>query len=64
MKKTYIIPAMEAMKVAQCLPIAGSDGDLTKNGDNYTGGLKNQNATGAGLVKDNSYDVWDDDWSK
>lgn len=64
MKKTYIIPAILATEVAQCLPIASSNGDLSKSGQNYTGGLKNEEAQSDGLVKDNSYDVWSDDWSK
>ena len=56
MKKTYIIPAMQTVKVAQNLPIAGSLG--TSGATFY-----DDNATGAAMTKQNNYSVWDDDWS-
>jgi hypothetical protein len=50
---------MTAVQVAQCLPIAGSDPQVTVN---------TQGSVEAGSieVKGNTqdYDVWDDDWSK
>ena len=64
MKKIYQIPTITVVFTAQSLPIATSDGSLQKTGDNYTGSLKNENASGAGLVKDaQDYNVWNDDWS-
>lgn len=59
MKKTYIIPEMTAVQVAQCLPIAGSDPQVTVN-------TQGSVEAGDAEVKGNSqsYDVWDDDWSK
>ena len=65
MKKTYIIPAMDAAQLSQCLPIATS-GNLTPQQDGtITGKLGDGTASGTGLVKgDETYDVWSDDWSK
>jgi hypothetical protein len=60
MKKTYMIPQMLIVRVAQTLPLMGS-GDLQLVGDNYTGELGTSEATSAGLSK--SYSVWGDDWS-
>ena len=58
MKKQYIIPAMQTVKVAQNLPIATS-GSLSTSGATFY----DANATGAAMTKQNNYSVWDDDWS-
>ena len=63
MKKTYIIPEVEIHAICVESLIAES---LNVNQTGDTAGLKDKTATegAAGLVKDNSYDVWSDDWSK
>lgn len=58
MKKSYIIPTLQIVKIEQTQPIAGS---LTTSGATFY----DENATGEALVKGNvhHYDVWEDDWS-
>ena len=55
MKKKYINPTMETVKVAQSLPIAISDPQVSIN----KGGSV---SAGSVDVKQNNYSVWDDDW--
>ena len=59
MKKSYIIPTLQIVKIEQTLPIAGS---LTSAGATFY----DEDATGAALVKGRTqhYDVWEDDWSE
>ena len=58
MKKSYIIPTLQIVKIEQTQPIAGS---LTTDGATFY----DDDATGAALVKGRTqhYDVWEDDWS-
>ena len=64
MKKTYQIPTMTVTSVEVQNIIANSPLSVTKDGD--TAGLNDTKATAGtdAMVKDNSYDVWSDDWSK
>ena len=57
MKKKYINPTMETVKVAQSLPIATSDPKVSIN----KGGSV---SAGSVDVKQNNYSVWDDDWNQ
>ena len=59
MKKSYIIPTLQIVKIEQTQPIAGS---LSTSGATFY----DDNATGAALVKGRTphYDVWEDDWSE
>ena len=61
MKKTYMIPQVLIVHVAQTLPLMGSAG-LQYDGENYTGELGTTNATSEGLSK--SYSVWSNDWNE
>ena len=63
MKKIYTCPRIEAVQLTTVERIF-SGSDLHADGDNLTGSVYNTNATGAGLVKGQNYDVWGDDWSK
>ena len=60
MKKLYIIPTLQIVKIEQTQPIAGS-GELTTSGATFY----DDDATGEALVKGRTqhYDVWEDDWS-
>ena len=60
MKKAYITPEALTVRLAAILPLASS-GDLTKNGNTYTGGLIDKDATDDALVK-GSTNLWDDIW--
>lgn len=59
MKKSYIIPTLQIVKIEQTQPIAGS---LNTSGATFY----DEDATGAALVKGRTqhYDVWEDDWSE
>lgn len=59
MKKSYIIPTLQIVKIEQTQPIAGS---LTTSGATFY----DDDATGEALVKGRTqhYDVWEDDWSE
>lgn len=59
MKKSYIIPTLQIVKIEQTQPIAGS---LTTYGATFY----DDEATGEALVKGRTqhYDVWEDDWSE
>lgn len=61
MKKSYIIPTLQIVKIEQTQPIAGS-GSLTTSGATFY----DDDATGEALVKGRTqhYDVWEDDWSE
>jgi hypothetical protein len=58
MKKTYIIPQVLIVRVAQTLPLMGSN-PLDTNGATFI----DADATGAAMTKQNNYSVWGDDWS-
>ena len=65
MKKSYIIPTLQIVKIEQTLPIAGSgSGELTTSGATFY----EEDATGAALVKGHNGRTgsvdWDDDWSE
>ena len=59
MKKTYIIPSVQTIRVAQSLPIAASE---------FTMGIDRNSSVNAADVdvkgSTPSYNVWDDDWSE
>ena len=57
MKKNYIAPVMNLMHISQELPIAASDPVVSINREVSVGAANVE-------VKENSYSVWDDDWSK
>ena len=63
MKRTYIIPALQAAYIAEELPIAQSN-------EVNNSGIVNLNPTtmdrgdGSDAVKRNDYNVWNDDWSQ
>ena len=59
MKKSYIIPTLQIVKIEQTQPIAGS---FSTSGATFY----NDDATGEALVKGRTqhYDVWEDDWSE
>lgn len=61
MKKSYIIPTLQIVKIEQTQPIAGS-GSLNTSGATFY----DDDATGEALVKGRTqhYDVWEDDWSE
>jgi hypothetical protein len=65
MKKTYIIPELNITKLAVENMIAQSiTGTQGADGIGVGGSSSGANVT-AGNVKDNeSYNVWDDDWSR
>ena len=62
MKKSYIIPTLQIVKIEQTRPIAGSG--LTTSGATFY----EEDATGAALVKGHNGRTgsvdWDDDWSE
>ena len=63
MKKTYISPELHVAYLAEELPIAQSNrvngSSVSLNPNTMVG------ADGSDAVKrDNTYDVWDDDWSR
>ena len=62
MKKTYIKPKALVCKINTELVIAGSEDIKSNNGINY-GGV-DEEGTKDPEVKQNHYNVWDDDWSK
>ena len=61
MKKSYIIPTLQIVKIEQTQPIAGS-GSLNTSGATFY----DDDATGEALFKGRTqhYDVWEDDWSE
>ena len=63
MKKSYIIPTLQIVKIEQTQPIAGS-GSLNTSGATFY----NEDATGEALVKGHNGRTgsvdWDDDWSE
>ena len=66
MKKTYITPELKAVYTAQTLLQSGS---LTISGTTGSATFYDGDATSAAMVKGDrgsreSYNVWDDDWSK
>ena len=58
MKKNYIAPVMNLMHINQELPIAVSGDPVVSIDRNGSVGASSVE------VKENSYSVWDDDWSK
>lgn len=70
MKKTYIIPTTEQFNIGTKQGIL-LEGSLNVNDNSGTGTATfyQQDATGAAMTKGDrvsreSYNVWDDDWSK
>ena len=66
MKKTYISPELQVAYLAEELPIAESNKIQSKNGSveiNFNPGTMGD-GDGGDAVKSNTYDVWDDDWSR
>jgi hypothetical protein len=65
MKKIYISPEIASLQLAAELPVADSQiksgGDVT---DITYGGKVSSGDNIAPEVKTNSYNVWNDDWSK
>ena len=63
MKKTYICPELQVTRVKTEWMIAASiTGINGANGLSNGGSTEESGITTAG-VKQNNYDVWDDDWS-
>ena len=63
MKKTYICPELQITRVNTELMIAASiTGISGAEGLDLGGSTEESSITTAG-VKQNSYDVWDEDWS-
>lgn len=63
MKKTYICPELQITRVNTELMIAASiTGISGAEGLDLGGSTEESGITTAG-VKQNNYDVWDDDWS-
>lgn len=60
-KKTYIIPTVITMAVAQSLPIAGSDPSLIVNTNG--GAAPNEFEVKSDRGSRSDYNVWNDDWS-
>lgn len=60
MKKEYIKPATEMVTVETESFIAAS-GDFFFDGDNGTGGIFDEDATGPAKSKDHVFDIWDGD---
>ena len=66
MKKTYIIPTLQVTYIAQELLVAESNKIQSKNESveiNFNPGTMGE-GNGGDAVKSNTYDVWDDDWSR
>lgn len=62
MKKTYLTPALLAVKLSTTGMMANSPFQFTDDGESGSGGVNNVNADGAALVK--SHSVWDDGWDE
>ena len=63
MKKTYISPALQVAYIAHELPIAGSN-EVNGNTVNLNARTMKEGDGSDAVKRDNTYDVWDDDWSR
>lgn len=60
MKKAYINPRISMQAVSSMMPLAGSQDVTSNNGITY-GGVDEEGEKDPS-VKQNHYNVWDDDW--
>ena len=63
MKKTYICPELQETRATTELMIAASITRINGADGLSNGGSTEENGITTAGVKQNNYDVWDDDWS-
>lgn len=63
MKKTYICPELQVTRVNTELMIAASITRINGADGLSNGGSTEESGITTAGVKQNNYDVWDDDWS-